>query len=196
MDTIATLGLVLGATWVSGIRLYACVATLGLLGKFQLVQLPGQLTVLTDSWVIGVAVLLFVVEFFADKIAWLDSAWDAVHTFIRIPAGAALAWAAYAGADARVQVVAVLLGGGLALAAHGTKATVRAAVNHSPEPVSNVFVSLAEEVGSGALLGLSVMLPMAAIIVVVVALVVSIFLVRRIGGALRALYKNRRPNVT
>ena len=95
---------------------------------------------LTSWWIIGIAAALYTVEFFADKIPYLDSAWDAIHTFIRIPAGAVLAATAFGDFDRSVQVVAFLLGGGLALSAHGTKASTRAAVNLSPEPVSNIVV--------------------------------------------------------
>lgn len=192
MNELATLGLAMGAAWVSGMRLYACVATLGLLGRFQLVQLPGNLSALTDWWVIGVAGGLFVIEFFADKIAWLDTAWDAVHTFIRIPAGAALAWAAYGHADSRVQIVAGLLGGGLALASHGTKAGVRAAVNHSPEPVSNVVVSFLEDIGAAGMTALALWLPVVAIVVVILAVIGAVVTVRKIVSGLRELYARRR----
>ena len=188
METITTLGLALGAAWVSGVRLYACVATLGNLGRFQLIQLPGQLTALTDWWVIGIASFMFVVEFFADKVAWIDSGWDAVHSFVRVPAGAALAWGAYAGADTRVQVIAVLLGGGLALSSHGTKSTVRAAVNHSPEPVSNVFVSIGEDIGAAMMMALAIFAPIAALVALVVAVIVSVVLCRKTWGAMRRLY--------
>jgi hypothetical protein len=191
VNELATLGLAMGAAWVSGLRLYACVTTLGLLGRFGLVQLPGNLAVLSDWWVIGVAGVLFLVEFFADKIAWLDTGWDAVHTFIRIPAGAALVWGAYAHADSRVQIIAALLGGGLAFASHGVKASVRVAVNHSPEPVSNVFVSLAEDAGAAGLTALAVWLPLVALVVVVLAFVGAVVTMRKIVSAIGSLYGRR-----
>src|SRR6267378_2669274 len=142
MNLIGTLAMAMGTSWVSGIRLYATVATLGLLGRFAHLRLPGELEVLTNWWVIGIALVLFVIEFFADKIPYLDSSWDVIHTFIRIPAGAVLAAAAFGDFDRRIQVVAFLLGGGLALSAHGTKAVARATINLSPEPFSNIVVSL------------------------------------------------------
>src|SRR6266436_850554 len=129
MNLIGTLAMAMGSSWVSGFRLYAAVATLGLLGRFAHLRLPGDLEVLTNWWVIGIALGLFVIEFFADKVPYLDSTWDVIHTFIRIPAGAVLAAAAFGDFDRDVQVVAFLLGGGLALSAHGTKATARAVVN-------------------------------------------------------------------
>lgn len=182
----------MGSAWVSGMRLYACVATLGLLGRYNLVQLPGNLSVLTDWWVIGVAGVLFVVEFFADKVAWLDTAWDGIHTFVRIPAGAILAWAAYAHTDSRVQVIAAMIGGGLALASHGTKASLRVAVNHSPEPVSNVFLSLAEDLGAAGVIALAIWLPIMAIVVVALAVVIAVLTTKKTVSALRQLYSRRR----
>jgi Domain of unknown function (DUF4126) len=122
MDFVSTIALAMGASWVSGINLYATVATLGLLGRFANLRLPGELEVLTDWWVIAIALVLYLIEFMADKIPLVDSTWDAIHTFIRVPAGAILAAGAFGDFDKGVQVVALLLGGGLALSSHGTKA--------------------------------------------------------------------------
>src|SRR5215207_8480137 len=123
MDIITILGTALGAAWTAGINLYATVAVLGLLQRFGFVsRLPGGLEVLDNWWIIGVALFLYAVEFFADKIPYVDTVWDAVHTFIRVPAGACLALAATTDLDPAVQVVALLVGGGLALSTHGTKA--------------------------------------------------------------------------
>ena len=180
MSLIGTLAIAMGAGWVSGINLYAAVATLGLLGRFAHLRLPGELDVLTSWWIIGIAAALYLIEFVADKIPYLDSAWDAIHTFIRIPAGAVLAATAFGEFDRGVQVVAFLLGGGLALSAHGTKASARAAINLSPEPVSNIVVSLAEDVVAVGSILLSIFAPIALIILIVVFLTVSIFLVPRI----------------
>ena len=110
MNFIQTLAIAMGASWVSGISLYAAVATLGLLSRFAHLELPGELQVLTSWWVIGVAVALYVVEFVADKIPVVDSAWDVIHTFIRIPAGAVLAATAFGDFDKTVQVIAFLVG--------------------------------------------------------------------------------------
>jgi len=180
MSLISTLALAMGSSWVSGINLYAAVATLGLLGRFAHLQLPGELGVLTNWWVIGIGLGLYLVEFVADKIPYVDSAWDAVHTFIRIPAGAILAAAAFGDFDKGVQVIAFLLGGGLALTSHGTKAATRAAINTSPEPASNIIASLAEDVVGVSAVALAFSHPYIAISIVVVAVVVSIFLIRRI----------------
>jgi len=186
MNLINTLAIAMGAGWVSGINLYAAVATLGLLGRFSDLRLPGELDVLTSWWIIGIASALYIVEFFADKVPYLDSTWDAIHTFIRIPAGAVLAATAFGEFDRSVQVVAFLLGGGLALSAHGTKASTRAAINLSPEPVSNIVASLAEDVIAVGSILLSVFLPVVLIILIVVFLGFSIYMLPRMVRALRA----------
>ncbi len=192
MNLIGTLALAMGSSWVSGIRLYAAVATLGLLGRFAHLRLPGDLAVLTNWWVIGVALCLFVIEFFADKIPYLDSTWDVIHTFIRIPAGAVLAAAAFGDFDRKVQVVALLMGGGLALSAHGTKATARAAINLSPEPFSNIVVSLVEDAVAIISIVLAYLLPIVLIILVTGFLVVSLILLPKILRLLRGGYVRMR----
>ena len=141
-DFITTLGFAMGSAWLSGINLYATVVTLGLLQRFHLVQLPGSLDVLQHWWIVGLAGFLYIVEFAADKIPAVDSIWDAVHTFIRIPAGAVMAASAFAHFDPSVRWVALLAGGGVALSSHGTKAATRLAANTSPEPFSNILLSL------------------------------------------------------
>jgi hypothetical protein len=146
MEWFSTLSLALGTAWTSGINLYATVTVLGLLQKFGATKLPGGLDVL-DNWVIiGVAGGLFVVEFVADKVPYVDSVWDVIHTFIRIPAGAVVAYAATTDLDPSITISATLVGGGLAFASHGTKAAARVGANFSPEPVSNWLLSLIEDV--------------------------------------------------
>jgi uncharacterized membrane protein len=154
-ELLSTLGVAMGSAWLSGINLYATAATLGLLQRFGLVHLPGELGLLGNWWVIGVAAGMYVVEFIADKIPAVDSVWDAIHTFIRVPAGAVMAAAAFSHADPVVRIIALLVGGGVALSSHGTKAAVRATANLSPEPFSNIALSLAEDavaVGSSFLI--------------------------------------------
>ena len=131
---LALLGIALSAALTAGINLYATVVVLGLVHRFDVVALPGDLSVLADPWVLVAAGTLFAVEFVADKVPWVDSLWDAVHTFIRVPAGAALAWGAAAGLEPGQQVALALVGGTLAFAGHGTKLTLRAGANTSPEP--------------------------------------------------------------
>src|SRR5215204_152911 len=156
MNIIQILGLAVGSAWTSGINLYATVAALGLLQHYKLVNLPGELDHLDNWLIIGVALGLYCVEFFADKIPYVDTVWDAVHTFIRVPAGAVLAYAATADLNPTVHVLALLLGGGIALSSHGTKATVRAAANLSPEPVSNWILSIIEDIVAIGVAALSV----------------------------------------
>lgn len=170
----------MGASWVSGINLYACVATLGLLSRFGQLQLPGELEVLTSWWVIGVALALYVIEFVADKVPLVDSTWDVIHTFIRVPAGAVLAAGAFGDFDRSIQLIALLLGGGLALTSHGTKAATRVALNASPEPVSNSVASIIEDVIAVVSVVISVFVPVLIFVIVGAGLVISFLVFKRI----------------
>lgn len=145
MEWFSTLTLALGSAWTSGINLYATVSVLGLLQKSGLAKLPAGLEVLDNWWIIGIALSLYIIEFVADKVPYVDNVWDVVHTFIRIPAGAALAFAATSEDGTTIYVIATLLGGGLALSSHSTKAALRAGANLSPEPVSNWILSIIED---------------------------------------------------
>lgn len=180
MDFISTLAVSLGASWVSGINLYATVATLGLLSRFANLKLPGELDVVTNWWVIGVALFMFVVEFVADKVPVVDSVWDVIHTFIRIPAGAVIAATAFGEFDRSVQVIALLVGGGLALSSHGTKAATRALINTSPEPFSNVVVSLAEDVLVIVAIVLALFLPVVVFFVIGAGVAFSLWILPRV----------------
>lgn len=177
-----TLAIGLGAAWTAGINLYATVAMLGLaqrlhlLKLFGLPQLPGELQAL-DNWiVIGVAVALYIIEFVADKVPYLDTAWDIVHTFIRVPAGALIAYSATSEMASAPHIVALLLGGGGALTSHGTKASVRAVANLSPEPVTNWILSLIEDISVLGLLVLAVLSPIVLLIVIALLSFVCFFL--------------------
>src|SRR6185295_2827625 len=192
MDFISTLAISMGASWVSGINLYAAVATLGLLGRFAHLKLPGELEVVTNWWVIGVALVLFVIEFVADKIQIVDSVWDVIHTFIRIPAGAVLAAAAFGDFDRSIQVIALLVGGGLALSSHGTKAATRALINTSPEPVSNIVVSLAEDVLAIASILLALFLPVLVFLVIAAGVGFSLWILPRVLRFFRQVYRKMR----
>jgi hypothetical protein len=192
MSFISTLAISLGASWVSGINLYACVATLGLLSRFANLRLPGELDVLTSWWVIGVASAMYVVEFVADKIPMVDSAWDVAHTFIRVPAGAVLAAAAFGDFDKSVQAIAFLLGGGLALTSHGTKAATRVVVNASPEPVSNIVVSTLEDILAIASVVVSVFFPTLIFVIVAVGLITAAVVLPKILGFLRRVIASIR----
>ncbi|HEY2011937.1 MAG TPA: DUF4126 domain-containing protein [Bryobacteraceae bacterium] len=193
MDFLKTWGVAMGAAWLSGIRLYAGVLTLGVLQHFRFANLPGELHVLGDWWVIAIAAVLCTVEFVADKIPAVDSAWDAVHTFIRVPAGAVLAAAAFGHFDDRVRLVAFLLGGGIALTSHGTKAATRLAVNTSPEPFSNILVSLFEDAFGLVLSFLAAFHPVVTITVVTLLIVAGILLVRKLARGVRALFRRATP---
>src|SRR6476660_8469269 len=192
MDFISTLAIGMGASWVSGINLYATVATLGLLGRLAHLKLPGDLDVVTNWWVIGVALFLFVVEFVADKIQLVDSVWDVIHTFIRIPAGAVLAATAFGNFDRSVQVIALLVGGGLALSSHGTKASLRALVNTSPEPFSNIVVSLLEDVLVVVSVLLAVFLPVLVFFVIAAGLALSLWILPRVIRFFRRVFTTVR----
>ena len=180
MNLISTLAIAMGSAWVSGINLYACVATLGLLSRFAHLPLPGDLQVVTSWWVIGIAAGLYVVEFVADKVPWVDSTWDVIHTFIRVPAGAVLAAGAFGDFDRSIQVVALLLGGSLALTSHGTKSATRAILNTSPEPVSNSIASVVEDVVAIGSTIVSVLFPVLIFFIIAAGLTVSFFLFRKI----------------
>jgi hypothetical protein len=145
MGAIEALTLAMGTAWTSGINLYATVAALGIAGRMQMIQLPPDLEVLTHPAVIAVACVMYAVEFFADKIPFVDSGWDMLHTFIRVPAGAVLAARSLGDINPALELAALLAGGTVALVAHGTKTTARLAINASPEPFSNWFASIMED---------------------------------------------------
>jgi hypothetical protein len=188
MEWFSTLSLALGSAWTSGINLYATVSVLGLLQKFGATRLPGGLDVLDNWWIIGIAGALYLIEFFADKIPYVDSVWDVVHTFIRVPAGAAVAYAATNEMDAGVFTIATLLGGGLALSSHGTKAAVRAGANLSPEPVSNWILSIVEDVIAFAGSLLAVFAPAVIAVVLVVFLIFFAWFAPKVFRAFRRIF--------
>ncbi|MDQ3253008.1 MAG: DUF4126 domain-containing protein [Acidobacteriota bacterium] len=188
MNIIEILGLGLGAAWTSGINLYATVAVLGLLQHYQLVgRLPGGLDALDNWWVIGIALALYAVEFVADKVPYVDSMWDAAHTFIRVPAGAVLALAATTDLSPSIQIVALLLGGTLALSTHGTKATVRAAANTSPEPFSNWTLSVVEDVFVIGASILTVLHPVVMLVVILIFLIILAWILPKVIRRLRRM---------
>ena len=192
---LVALAAVLG--FASGIRLYAVLLIVGLVGYAGWVPLPTGLHVLSHPWVLGASALMFCIEFFADKVPAVDSLWDAIHTFIRIPAGAALAASVFgfgtaAGPDSAAwATVMAIIGGSLAATSHFTKAGARAAVNTSPEPVSNIVTSTAEDVLVGGLLALVLAWPLAALAVVIVLVAIAAWLLpklaRFVAGMLRRL---------
>jgi hypothetical protein len=163
--------------WASGLRLYAVVFLTGLAGWLGWVNLPGDLHVLANPIVIGAAGLMLFIEFFVDKIPGLDSVWDALHTFVRIPAGAALAGAAFGGDPASWVTAAALMGGTLAATSHAAKLTTRASANTSPEPFSNIILSLLGDGAVPVVLWLSWVHPVVLLVVLAVVVVVSLVVV-------------------
>ncbi len=178
MGVIEILGLAGSLSLLSGWRFYLTIFATGLAMHFNIVPLPEHLKmldVLANPWVLGISAIGAVAEFFADKIAWLDSIWDGLHTLVRPVGGALLALAIVDSADPTWQVIAFLLGGGAAFASHATKASARAAVNTSPEPFSNVVVSTVEDVTTSGLLLLAFANPVAALIVALILMGLAIW---------------------
>ncbi len=202
MDTAQLIALAAALGWASGIRLYAVVLLTGLAGYFGLVELPHGLLVLQHPVVLAAAGFMAFMEFFADKIPYLDTLWDLVHTAIRIPAGAALAAAVF-GADHESMVwVAAILGGSLAATSHFTKLTTRAAVNTSPEPFSNIAVSLTEDGFVAFMLWLAAAHPplfaIALVLSIALAIVLLVFLfkfLRIVVRRLSELFHGHVPDV-
>lgn len=188
MEWFSTLSLALGSAWTSGINLYATVTVLGLLQKFGATKLPGGLDVLDNWWIIGVAGGLYAIEFFADKIPYVDSVWDVVHTFIRVPAGVIVAYAATNQLDASIYIPAALIGGGLAFGSHGTKAALRIGANLSPEPVSNWALSLVEDVVAFAGVFLAVFAPMVIATILVIFVIFFLWFFPKVFRAVRRMF--------
>ncbi len=191
LDTAHLFALAAALGWASGLRLYAVVFFTGLAGSLGWLPLPSGLQVLQHPVVLGAAGLMLAVEFFADKIPGLDSLWDGLHTVVRIPAGAALAASVFGGDQAAWATVAALLGGTLAATSHVAKATTRAAVNTSPEPFSNIALSLAGDAAVPAMLWLAVTEPLwfgvALAVAVTGSLVLTVLLLKFLKSLVRSL---------
>jgi hypothetical protein len=185
MNPVETLGLALGAGFSSGLNLYATIATLGLLQRFGVIHLPPSLQVLSHPAILGIAITLYAIEFLADKIPYVDTVWDAIHTVIRPPAAALLAYSAAVSAPPEWRWGAALLAGGVALTSHGTKASARAAVNTSPEPFSNWTLSFGEDVLAVWLTWLAGTHPRATIVVVAFLVALAGFLLFHLFRFLR-----------
>ncbi|QNN65581.1 DUF4126 domain-containing protein [Sphingomonas rhizophila] len=180
MTPVELVALAASTSLLAGWRLYLVTLVTGLAMKFGWVALPDQLRaldVLASNWVLAAAAVGTFAEFFADKVAWVDSAWDAIHSFIRPLGGALLSLAIIDSGDTGWQVASFLLGGGAAFVAHAGKAGARTIVNASPEPFSNVIVSTAEDVATGGLLALAIANPVAAALIAVILVILSIWLV-------------------
>jgi hypothetical protein len=170
----------MGTAWTSGINLYATVAALGIAGRAEMIHLPPELQVLTHPAVIAVACVMYVIEFFADKVPYVDSGWDLLHTFIRVPAGAVLAARSLGDLNPALEVAALLAGGTIALAAHGTKATARLAINASPEPFSNWLASITEDLAVLGSIWLVFNHPIVMLILVLTFLALVVWLVPKL----------------
>ncbi len=195
MTAVELVALAASVSLLSGWRLYLVTFVTGIAMKFGWIALPDQLRaldVLASNWIIGIAGIGALAEFFADKIAWVDSAWDAIHSVIRPVGGALLSAAIIDSADPAWQVVSFLLGGGAAFVAHAGKAGARTLVNTSPEPVSNVIVSTAEDVTTGGLLALAIAYPVAAAVIAALLVALSIWFVVAARRALRRLLEPKR----
>lgn len=197
MSAVELIALASTVSLLAGWRLYLVSFVVGLAMKFGWIALPEQLhalDILANNWLIGVAGVGALAEFFADKVAWVDSAWDAVHSVVRPLGGALLSMAIIDGGDPKWQVASFLLGGGAALVAHAGKAGARALVNASPEPVSNIVVSTGEDVATAGLLALAIANPVIAAIIAVLLVGLSVWLVIKARRFLRRLLEpKRRP---
>ena len=196
LGIVEILGIAASVSLLAGWRLYLCVLATGIAMRTGYVPLPSHLeslAVLANPWIMGVAAFGALAEFFADKIAWLDSLWDTIHTVIRPVGGALLALAIVNPQDPAMQVIAFLLGGGGALLAHGGKAGARAVVNASPEPFSNILVSSAEDIASAGLLALAYTHPAVAGGIAAVLLVLAVGLLLLARRVLKKLFGKRAP---
>ncbi|MDQ6619483.1 MAG: DUF4126 domain-containing protein [Pseudomonadota bacterium] len=189
LDTLQLIALASALGWASGVRLYVVLFVVGVIGWMGWTDLPHGLQVLSHPWVLGASGFMAAMEFFADKIPGLDSLWDIIHTFIRIPAGAALAGSVFSDAPGAGTIAAAILGGGLAAGAHFTKTGARALINTSPEPFSNWAASFGEELAVGTMLWLAFTHPIAAGVLVLASVLLMLFLIpklwRFISGAVR-----------
>jgi hypothetical protein len=187
-NTDQTVAMIAGTSFAAGLNVYATLATLGLLSRTGVLTLPPSLHLLESWWIIGAALVMFALEFVADKIPAFDLLWNALHTFIRVPIAALLAFAATSHLSLGMQLASTVLGGAIAFAAHGGKTALRAAVTPSPEPVSNIALSTAEDIGAVSLSWVAVQHPYVAATVVVILLIIIVLLLRWVVGALQRLF--------
>jgi len=196
MSAVELIALASTVSLLAGWRLYLVTFVIGLAMKFGWVALPDQLhalDVLANNWLIGIAGVGALAEFFADKIAWVDSVWDAIHSVVRPIGGALLSMAIIDGGDPTWQVGSFLLGGGAALIAHAGKAGARALVNASPEPFSNMVVSTGEDVATAGLLGLAIANPIASALIAIILVFLSLWLVIAARRVVKRLLEPKRP---
>jgi hypothetical protein len=193
VDALTSLGRTMGFSFAAGVNLYATVAILGLASRYGWVALPPQYQVFNNTWIIGGALALYVIEFVADKIPWVDSVWDGVHTVIRPLGGALIAIATMGHASAGTEAVIGLFGGALAASTHFSKAGTRVLANASPEPFTNWFLSIAEDLFVVGLGVLALKYPTAAAIVVILCVGLIVALSAWIVKAVRRRFNRRAP---
>ncbi len=186
---IALLAITMGVGWASGINLYATLLMLGIMANTGHMTLPANLEILADPLVMSAAGLMYMVEFTADKIPGIDTGWDSIHSFIRIPAGAVLAATVIGDASPAIELAAAIVGGGLAAATHATKAGGRILVNTSPEPFSNWFLSLGEDVAVFIGLWAAIQHPWVFLVLLAIFLVLLIWLLPKIWSGIKGIFR-------
>jgi glucan phosphoethanolaminetransferase (alkaline phosphatase superfamily) len=193
LDLLATIGRTLGFSLAAGVNLYATVAILGLAARYGWVSLPGQFQAFNNDVVIGAAIVMYVIEFFADKIPYFDSLWDAIHTAIRPVGGALIAVTTLGDASPATKALVALLGGAVAASSHLTKTSTRAAANASPEPFSNWILSVGEDVFAVGLGYTALAHPVVALVIAVVVLALIAVFAVVIVRMVRKWFRRRRP---
>lgn len=192
LGTDHLVAMMVAVSFAAGLNVYATIATLGLLARTHLLVLPPPIAILSNEWVIGASLVLFAVEFFADKVPVFDLVWNVLQTVIKVPAGALLAWSAATPLSPGAQLIVAIAGGTIALAAHGGKLAVRGAATSSPEPVSNIVLSLGEDVVAIGLTWFAVEYPYLAAAIALVLLIATVIVIRWIWIAVgRSLVKLR-----
>lgn len=185
------LGILMGSSWAAGVNLYLTTAALGIAHRMEWIELPGKMESLSHPLVIAIALLIFAVEFFADKIPFVDSAWDSVHTFIRPAGGMVLGYLAMTDAGPALQYPIALLTGVIAMDSHLVKATSRAAINTSPEPVSNIVASTTEDLSVLGAIYLIINHPVVATILVILFIIFSVWFLKKMFRFLKKIFKGK-----
>ncbi|PYX34404.1 MAG: DUF4126 domain-containing protein [Acidobacteria bacterium] len=189
LDGTELVGLLIATSFAAGLNAYATVATLGLLAHGGILSLPPGLQLLSSWWVIGASTVLFSIEFFADKIPAFDLLWNAAHTFVRVPVAALIAYRATSQLSPEKQLLATLVGGAIALAAHGGKTAARASITPSPEPVSNISLSMGEDVVAIFLVWFASQHPVVASVIVLILVAMIVVVIRWVVRALQSLFR-------
>ncbi len=189
LNSDQTVAMIAGTSFAAGLNVYATVGVLGLMSRAGMIELPSGLHLVTSWWIIGVCLAMFALEFFGDKIPMFDLVWNALHTFVRIPIAAYVAYAATSHLSSQMQLASTLMGAAIAFAAHGGKTALRAAVTPSPEPFSNMALSFGEDVGAISLTWIATQHPYVAAAIVAVLLALIIICLRWVIRSLRNLYR-------